>query len=167
MIQLSYDEFLYSSITWLINALVVGILFQQNSQRLYAACVFSVVIYFHDLLLSDSDGLIYYGSAALFDLLIVIMLGMILNIPKIVLRLQIISFLFIVVNFIGWLMWYSYQPPLVYDTLCAILFSLAFITLLLRDKKDVGGFTMAGWRSCICLNGASLLFYTVKYEKKL
>tara|TARA_R110000765_G_scaffold154371_2_gene257395 strand:- start:165 stop:665 length:501 start_codon:yes stop_codon:yes gene_type:complete len=153
--------------SWLIGALAVGILFQTNSPRLYAAFLFSAVLYAHELIMYDADGILYYGSAASLDLLAVILMGMVSPLPRMVLRLQMISFLFIIVNFIGWIMWYLYQPPLVYNILCAILFSLAFITLLLRDKKDVGGFTMAGWRSCICLNGASLLFYTVKYEKKL
>ena len=167
MIDLFFDQYLYSTITWLINALIVGILFQQNAQRFYAACVFSGITYAHELLMSNADGLMYYASAALFDLLIVIVLGMIAPLPKMVLRLQIISFGFVLVNFLGWIMWYAYQPAVLYDCLCAILFSLSFITLLLRDKKDVGGFTMDGWRSCFRINRASLLFYTLKHEKKV
>lgn len=161
------EDFLYNSITWLINALAIGILFQQNAPRLYAALVFSSIIYAHEYFMSSADGLLYYGSAALFDLIAVVILGMINPLPKMVLRLQVICMLFIFVNFAGWLLWFTYKPPFYYDLACAVLFAATLVALLLRDKKDVGGFTMDGWRSCFRVDNFALFFQYIKHEKKV
>lgn len=158
---------LYGLITFLISALAVGVLFQGNAQRFYAAGIFSGAAYLHEFLLSETTGIIYYGSAALFELVIVVLLSGINPLPKMALRLQIISFLFVLTHLFGWVIWFFYFPPFLYDLACAVLFSLALITLILRDKKDVGSFALDCWLSCFRFDRNTLLFHNFKHKGKV
>ena len=161
------ESILQSSVTWLINGVVIGILFQPNAPRLYAAFVFSALMYAHEYFMSDLDGILYYGSIVLFNLIAVVLLGLINPTPKMVIRLQLILLIFALVNFMGWIMWMLYMPPLIYDLACAILFASTLITLILRDKQDVGGFSMDSWISCFHFNGFAMRYFNFTNEKKI
>lgn len=117
----------------------------------------------HDAFLSHLDGLSYYGSAALFDLLAIILMSGIRPVPVMVVRLQRICVASIALNAAGWVLWASYFPPLAYDLLFICVYLWALITLLLRDSAhDVGGYTMDRWRSCVCFNRPAWVGYILK-----
>lgn len=91
----------YDAITYLMYALLAVAVFQPNAPRLFAAVLFVSIISLHELLLSDLDGLQYYGSAALFDLLIIVLTSGINPVPRMVLSLHRICFVSILANMAG------------------------------------------------------------------
>lgn len=150
--------------SWLVGALVVGILFQPNAPRFYASCIVSLIPAIHEMYFKELDGFLYYFSVALFDFLIVIILSGINPLPKMVLRLQLISLAFIVVQFTGFALWFFYFPHVYYNVMSTILFSLALLTLISRDKEHVGSFAVDSWRSCFRFNLSALLLCNIKYK---
>lgn len=161
------SNYISTANTWLVSAVLVGIMFQQNAQRLYASAVFCFIGYAHEYFMYDFDGIFYYGSASVFAVVAAMMLGLISHPCKMIVRLQFILLGFEIVNFIGWLMWYAYLSSLMYNALCAVLFALALITLILRDKQDVGGFSMDSWISCFRFNGFTMRNFSFTNEKKI
>tara|TARA_R110002051_G_scaffold187376_1_gene257050 strand:- start:308 stop:781 length:474 start_codon:yes stop_codon:yes gene_type:complete len=135
-------------ITMLILLIFVAVLLQPNASRFYAAFLFAGATITHDLALSHLNGFAYYASAALFDLGIIALTSGINPIPKMVISLHRICMVSILLNFAGWLMWLFYLSPFYYDTMFALVYSWALIIMLLRNKTDVGDFTMPSWYSC-------------------
>lgn len=121
---------------------------QPNAARLYAAFVFVGATLLHEFKFSDLDGIAYYGSAALLDLLVLILLSGISPIPRLAVRLQIISLISIIANMAGWLIWFLYLPPTVYDFTFYLLYAWALVELIRRNGDNVGGFTVDCWATC-------------------
>lgn len=87
----------------------------------------------------DSQGLTYYLSAAISDLLIIVIIGRLSIINHCAIDLQNVSKVFIGVNFIGWLMWLTYQPPTIYNILSSILYLSAIVTISSIKGSDNAG----------------------------
>ncbi len=139
-------------ITGLLIAIVVVAFFQPNAPRLFAALSFVGVTLSHELFLSNLDGLQYYGSAALFDLVIIILTSGINPVPKMVIDLHRICMVSIIANLVGWVLWFLYVPPLFYDASFAAICAWTLIPLINRIGSDVGGFTLDSWAFCVQLN---------------
>lgn len=152
---------------WLIGALIVGILFQPSAPRFYSALVISVMYQIHSLFFWGADAFLYYGSAGLLELVAVFILAFVSNPPKMTIDLLKINLAFVFVNLFGYLLWFFYYPPLIYNVLCAVLYTLILITFILRDKKDVGNFAVHSWRSCFRFNRNLLSFNSTNYDKKI
>jgi len=136
------------TITLLLYALVAMAALQPNSPRFFAAILFTGVTLIHEWVLGSYGGFEYYGSAAIFDLFIIIVVGRVRPLSGMVLGLQKICVVSIFLNLVGWLMWVLYLPPLVYDTSYAGLYLWSLIIMMKRDTDDamgstgvVGGFT--------------------------
>lgn len=142
------------AITFLIYALLVVAFIQPNAPRFFAAVSFVSIIALHEFLLSDLDGLQYYGSAALLDLLIIVVTSGINPVPKMVLSLHKLCIASILANALGWVIWFFYFPPLVYDAAFVLIYTWALIILIKRDGLHgmVGGYTMGSWASCFRFN---------------
>jgi len=134
--------------TWLLCGLALVAVLQPNAPRFYAAVLFVGVTLLHELFLSHADGALYYGSAALFDLAIIILTTGISPIPRMVVDLHKICMYSIVANFFGWVLWCNYLSPLAYNTAFVVIYAWALITLIKRNGHDVGGYTRDSWRSC-------------------
>lgn len=155
------------AITYLIYALIVVAFIQPNAPRLFAAVLFMAVITLHEFLLSDLDGLQYYGSAALFDLLIIILTSGINPVPKMVLSLHRICIASILVNLLGWVLWFFYFPPLVYDAAFACLYAWTLIIFIIRDGVNVGGYSLDSWAACFRFNRFTWSNYFNQYGGKI
>lgn len=155
-----------NAITYLIYALVVVAFTQPNAPRLFAAVVFVGVLSLHEAFLADVDGWLYYASAALFDLLIMAFLSGINPVPRMVVSLQRLCLASIVVNALGWVIWFLYFPPWPYDLACAAVYACALYILIRRDRADVGGFTMASWGTCFRFNRGAWVFHSNKHGGK-
>lgn len=127
----------------------MAVFVQQNAPRLYAAFVFVGVTLLHDVAFSHLDGIAYYGSAALLDLAIMILLSGVHPLRKTVIRLQVICLISIIANMLGWLIWFVYLPPTAYNFTFFCLYLWALVELLKKDRDNVGGFTVDSWRACI------------------
>jgi len=132
----------------LIYALIIAALFQPNAPRFFAAVVFISLTLSHELFLAHLDGFQYYGSAALFDLAIIIITSGVDPIPRMVISLQKICIVSILCNLGGWLIWDAGAPPTVYNAAFIGIFMWALITFIKKDRADVGGFTMDSWSAC-------------------
>ena len=156
-------------LTLLIYAIVVVAFIQPNAPRLFAAVIFMGVTLLHELFLSSYTGLIYYGSAALLDLAIIIIISGINPVPKMVLRLHNICIVSIFANLVGWILWFFYYPPLVYDTAFAAIYIWVLITLIKRDGLNgmVGGYTVASWLTCVSFNRRAWFIHFNKNARPL
>lgn len=144
-----------TTITALLGAVVVFSVCQPNPERLFAGVCFSTITLAHEAILSDLPGVFYYLSAALADLLIIMATSAVYPVPKMVIRLQKVCVASIVVNLFGWIVWFAYLPPWPYELAFVFVYAAAVITLVRQDGSNVGGFTMAGWRSCFRVNTCS------------
>jgi hypothetical protein len=154
-------------VTTLVFLVVAFAFLQPSAPRFFAAVSFVSITLLHELLLSDYVGLMYYGSAALFDLGIIILTSGISPVPKMVLTLHKICMVSILANLAGWLMWFLYYPPLAYDAAFAIIYAWTLITLINRDSLDVGGYTLDSWASCFRFDSSPWALYISKHTGKL
>ncbi len=143
---------IYDAITYLMFALVAVAFIQPNAPRLFAAVVFVGVVSLHEALLSHLDGLQYYGSAALFDLLIIVLTSGINPVPRMVLSLHRLCIVSILLNMAGWVLWFFYFPPLAYDLAFVAVYAWALLILIKRDGANVGGYSLDSWASCFRFN---------------
>ena len=154
-------------ITVLLGAIILVAFFQPNAPRLFAALSFVGITLSHELFLSNLDGLQYYGSAALFDLVIIILTSGINPVPKMVIDLHRICMVSIIANLVGWVLWFFYVPPLFYDASFAVIYTWTLITLINRNGSDVGGYTLDSWASCFRFNRYSSGYYHHKNGGKV
>lgn len=154
-------------ITWLLCGLALAAAIQPNAPRFFAAVLFVVVTLSHELFLSHTDGGLYYGTAALFDLVIIILTTGISPIPRMVVDLHKICMYSIIANFIGWVLWHMYLPPLAYDAAFVVIYAWALITLIKRNGNDVGGYTVDSWRSCFHVYRRAWGRYRTQHESKI
>lgn len=140
---------------------------QPNAPRFFAAILFMSIAMAHELFLADLTGLQYYGSAALFDLLIIVLTSGISPIPKMVLSIHKICIASMLINAVGWTLWLLYFPPIAYSIafLCLSVWTLAVFTK--RDKADVGGYAMDSGASCFCFSHAARTRYFNKHGGKI
>jgi hypothetical protein len=135
-------------ITALLCCALVASIFQPNAPRLFAAGIFLALTASHELFLSSLDGFRYYGSAALLDLLIIILTSGVRPLPAMVLTLHRICAASILVNGVGWVIWALYYPPVLYDLSFVALYAWLIFTLTRKDPENVGVDTMDRGRSC-------------------
>lgn len=150
-----------------IVALIIVSLLQPNAPRLFGAVVFSGLIAAHYLMLSHLDGLLYYGSAALFDLLFMVLTCGINPAPKMVFSLYKICMCSMIINCVGWVLWISYEPPIFYNLAYLGLCSWALAVLLRRNRSDVGGFELDRWGACFRFDPYAWSGYLNRGEGKI
>lgn len=143
---------IYETITLLIYAIIIVSFIQPNAPRLFAGVIFTSITLLHESLLSSYEGFRYYGSAALFDLAIIILTSGINPVPKMVIMLHRICIISIFANLAGWVLWFFYYPPFSYDAFFALIYAWTLITLIKRSGLDVGGYTMDSCVSCFRFN---------------
>ena len=123
-------------VTTLLCLILLASVWQPSPQRLFAALVTSVALLCRDWGYAHADGLLYYGSAAAIDLLIIAALSRIRPIPKMALRLQVICAASITLNLAGFAAWWQYHPPTLYNTASIALYSWILITMVRRGSAD-------------------------------
>ena len=136
----------------LLMMIAASCLVQPNAPRLFAAMVFAGLTLTHEFSLSHLEGLEYYGSAALVDLGIMIAISGISPTPTMVINLQRVCIVSIITNFLGWVMWLTYLPPIAYNYAYVFIYMVAVAVLLKKDQGDVGGFAVDSWVSCFRFN---------------
>lgn len=92
--------------------------------------VFILIALFHEIFLSNLDGFWYYISAANCDLLVICILGQLSFRTSLSVNLQYLSVLSIILNLNGWLDWYSYKPPDVYNTSYLFYYLVVLLTII-------------------------------------
>ena len=154
-------------LTYLFYALFIAAFIQPNAPRLFAAVSFVMITLLHESLLSELDGLQYYGSAALFDLGVIIITSGINPVPKMVLSLHRLCIASIVANLFGWLLWFFYSPPFLYDAAFVGIYIWALYILVERDALNVGDYSLDSWASCFRFNRDTWASYFNKHGGKV
>lgn len=126
-------------LTFVLILLALASAFQPNAGRLLAACIFSTLTILYGGISSGLVGSEYYIGAAMTDLVILILISGVYPMPSLVGRLQAVCIASIVLNFLGWSMWFFYLPPLAYDWAFIGLYVYAVYALVKRDHDDVVG----------------------------
>lgn len=130
----------YDNLSLTIMALFILMGFATFKQKIparrYTTHVVVMSTVGHDLFFGHIDNGLYYVTAALADLLIIIMLGFIANPIKMTLHLVYVNLAFIATNAIGFFMWLTYQPSNVYVTMCAGLHLITLYIMIMPDKTD-------------------------------
>lgn len=132
----------------ILGLLLLAILYQPTAARMYAAALFVISAVAFDAYSVPLTGIEYYGSAAAVDLLVMILLMGVNPLTRTILTLQAVALLSIFLNIFGWVMWKMYQPPELYNAAFLVLYTVALIVLLMKDKRDVGGFDVDKWGAC-------------------
>jgi hypothetical protein len=140
---------------------------QKTAARFYAASIYLTVVMVHELVFKDIGGPYYYGIAAMADLLIMILTGQITPMPKMVINLHRLCLVSIVANGIGWLMWFSYMPPDLYDYFFMALYIWAIFILCERNHAGLDEFRPDNWISSVLGSTRSGIGYSLKDSKKI
>lgn len=77
----------------------------------------------------------YYLSVAIINALFVLIIHLQSPVSRQLRTAQAIGALFIPVQIGGLVMWYLYEPPLVYNVACSVLYLALITTIISRDKK--------------------------------
>lgn len=77
----------------------------------------------------------YYLSVAIINATFVLIINLQSPVSRQLRTAQAISALFIPVQIGGLVMWYLYEPPLVYNVACSVLYLALIINIISRDKK--------------------------------
>ena len=125
----------------LLIAVMLAVTGQQWHRLLCTICVIVPTIT-HYYWFDSTTGAVYYGSAMAFSSMSIALLQFVKPNEKhseLVVHLQIISLAFVIVNFIGYFIWYAYMSPIVYNWLCLLLAVIEAARLLIHtngDKED-------------------------------
>ncbi len=101
----------------------------------YIFCAVALVFNSVSRYIPDEHGEYYYLLAGLIDLLIIYSLSRIKNPTKTTIIIQSWCAIFIITNFIGWVIYMLYYPSTAYDYLCSITYVLMLLTII-KGQKD-------------------------------
>lgn len=126
---------------YILEVLMLGTLyFQPSESRLFTGGVFILVIILHELIFSAYTGIVYYGSAALFYLAIMIITAGASHLTSLVLDIHKICLIAIIVNAVGWIVWYIYFPPNLYNFASVFLHAWGIWALMKRTGSKENEF---------------------------
>ncbi len=118
----------------------------QHGDRQVVALIFALLTLQHELLFTGVGGFAYFFSAALTDLFIVWAITRGEVETKLVDGLLLVSFGFMLLNAICWLMWEFRMPyEVAYESLSAALYLCAILSLLKGDLAEDGNYEI-DWR---------------------
>jgi hypothetical protein len=114
--------------TIIIISLVVASLSLKGADR-WCAVIYTLCAVIHAVLSADLPGLIYFGSAAMLDLCMIVALTCYIPKSSLSEKLTMLSFLSIWINFAGWTMWMISAPFQYYATMMMILYGAAIFVI--------------------------------------
>jgi len=118
-----------------ITLCIFGVLclVQKIPARRFVACVIAGTEVLHYGFFNDLDGIMYYGSAALFDLLTIILIVNLAIPTALAKQMLFVSAISIAFNYIGWMLWLTYMPPTLYNWSFIVLNLCTIICLIKRE----------------------------------
>lgn len=140
-------------ITSALIALTVASLLARNACGL----LFVAASFLHSAFLAHLDGFLYYSSAALFAYVTLLFSGRSIVV-------QMICLISIVLNMFGYIVWYLYIPPTIYNYNCFILYIIASIIITI-DKDSHAGFHRGSFNLYTSHNSWRIFHHTVQTKK--
>lgn len=118
----------------------------QYGDRKKIALIFVLLTLQHELIFAEAEGFYYFLSAAITDLFIMWAITRWEIAPRLVQNLLGISFCFILLNISSWIMWeLRINYEVAYESLSAVLYLCAIISLLDRDMAENGDSEISWW----------------------
>lgn len=117
----------------------------QSEVRRNAAMIFSAITLIHYTLSPWLDGHIFFASAALMDLCIMILTANLIVMPKLVTRLHHICCVSIVLNCTGWIAWMLRWDLAIYALSYVFLYMWVIIILMKDEGVDNERNIRLGW----------------------
>lgn len=139
---------------------------QPTVERFEAAFVFSFFIILHEMCFSSMDGLAYYGSAGLFDLMAITVLAS-MAYTDLGLGLQLISLASLAGNAVGWVQWTTYMPHEGYNSFFSMVYASAVLLLVTGGPNAIYRFGASCWNFTFPLLGrAGSYSHSAQYGKE-
>jgi len=156
--------------TWLIICSATASLFILNERNRLAVlilCFLTVIFNMIGSLIPAAHMLYYYTGAALNDLLIIYSLSKIPRTTKLIILLQRISFGFIIINFISWVLYMLYVSYVEFTMMYTVMYIGLLLTILSNgDKNALGNSDMDSRYNGIFSNHPSRDYILPNYKKE-
>jgi len=120
--------------------MIMTLFLQPSQSRLYTGAVFAGILLLHELFFSASTDLMYYGMASLFYVGIIMLTAVAAPVTKLVLDIHKICLASIFINALGWVLWFFYFPPAIYNIAYIGLHCWAIYALMQRNRRKEDGF---------------------------
>jgi len=117
----------------MIDALFITLLVVAALTRSGPVMIFVTLSILHDIFFGEHDGFWYYGTAAFFDYLTIILI----NRTNFI---QIVCLLSIMLNISGYIAWFLYYDASVYGYSFVILYSCAIVAAIFKDDDSGLGY---------------------------
>lgn len=128
-----------TEIQWILFAVIYVLIFNRASEL--GAIVLFTAYSFYALFVIDLDAVYYYSVTALINLCS----GLALHANN--KYTAICSYFLVVINLLGFWLWYQYLPPALYDNICLAILFIQVITIipkgLLNGLRDYCKHTLA------------------------
>lgn len=118
----------YFNASSIITLLVMSVMCSKTRHR-YPSMIFAGVMMIHWLASGSLSGFTYTASATFADLVVIVLLSFLPTKSSLLIRLQKICLAFMVLNLYGFISWYTYQPVIIYNILCGLLYLYALIVI--------------------------------------
>ena len=122
--------------TALIVIACVVALFQPSRERFCIAVAYSVTCAIHLFLCDDLTGVLYYLSAGVFDLIVLLFICLRARPARFADIMVSVCAGSLVLNFYGWVIYEQYMEPISYNTASHVLYVFAIYVLLRRDWEN-------------------------------
>lgn len=127
-----------------ITLMCLAAMIQRDKAKRRITCFYALMTLLHIFALGKTDGLLYYGSAALFNFIILLVITTDTKNRRLVIRLSAVCILEIFCNSIGWLMWFAYMPPIVYNWAYIIIY-VVITGVFISESRNVRGDALTLW----------------------
>ena len=140
----------------LMYAIILTIFVQRCTPRTIVATIFAMGIIIHDRLFYavSEDPWIYYLSAALFDLLVILIIARMNTTLRLATDIQVISIASIFFNLIGWIQYMQGHDVTTYMLMYVVLYGWAIVALLRREPRNAGNTKDNTLGNSICANAS-------------
>lgn len=130
------------------------VIVQNSWERRAVAAVFASTMLIHDWIFHaiSSNLFLYYTSAGLVDLTVIMTITRLKRIPRLGVDVQIIAIVSMAYNFLGLILHWSGYSPIMYTSLYAVLYSWAIFVLLRGEPEDARDYSMGSWISAFRFN---------------
>lgn len=119
-----------------------------------SAVIFVFFAFMHDAIFGRADGWTYYISAGCFNLAVLLIVARACTPSRVSDGVLVVSFLALLSNFYGWVLWFCYLEPASYNLLFIGLYILTIFTILRGDDARDKGCSYFGLVSSLGFKGA-------------
>jgi hypothetical protein len=117
---------------------VIGLLcfIQPDKPRFLTCLSYASLTFMHEVFISKFTSLPYYSTAAIFDLMSMILMSHVKPVNNLIVKLSVLCVISIVLNFYGWLIYMLYFDPITYNIAFMLIYAVVIFLFVVRDKNS-------------------------------